>query len=80
MSDEELQRAAERFPHDPPTTKEAYHYRVLFEKQFGKYSGAQGLREGVVKWVPLWSDSDDPSGRAQKFHAAAYSKQANGHA
>lgn len=79
VTDEQLAKAGARFPHDPPSTKEAYHYRELFEKIFGKYEGTQGLREGIVKWIPLWSESDDPSGRAQKFHAAAYSKQtANG--
>ena len=75
VSDEQLANAAKTFPHDPPTTKEAYHYRVIFEDIFGKYEGAQGLREGIVKWIPLWSDSDDPSGRAQRFHAHAYDKQ-----
>lgn len=78
VSDSELLRATENFPHDPPKTKEAYYYRALFEEIFGKYEGAKGLRESVVKWIPLWSDSDDPSGRAQKFHVAAYSKEMNG--
>lgn len=69
-----MKAAATTFPYDPPATKEAYFYRVLFEEQYGKYEGAKGLREGIVKWIPLWSESDDPSGRAQKFHAAAYNK------
>jgi hypothetical protein len=25
-----------------------------------------------VKWIPRWSESEDPSGRAQRFHAEAY--------
>lgn len=74
VTDEMMAKAKETFPHKPPATKEAYHYRVIFEEIFGKYEGTEGLREGVRKWIPLWSDSDDPSGRAQKFHAAAYSK------
>lgn len=78
VTDKMLANAAQTFEFDPPKTKEAYHYRQLFEDIFGKYEGAQGLREGVYKWVPLWSDSDDPSGRAQKFHTAAYCKTANG--
>jgi asparagine synthase (glutamine-hydrolysing) len=72
VSDEQLAAAATTFPHDPPKTKEAYHYRVIFEKLFSKYPGTQGLREGVVKWIPRWSASEDPSGRAQRFHASAY--------
>lgn len=75
VTDEMLANAAKTFPHQPPATKEAYHYRVIFEDIFGKYEGTQGLREGVVKWIPLWSDSDDPSGRAQRFHTHAYSKK-----
>lgn len=74
VTDEELATAGSTFPHDPPTTKEGYFYRKIFEKIFGKYKATQGLRKSIVKWVPLWSDSDDPSGRAQKFHAAAYTK------
>lgn len=78
VTDKMLMNAKETFSHDPPSTKEAYYYRQIFEEIFGQYEGTKGLREGVVKWVPLWSDSDDPSGRAQKFHAAAYSKTMNG--
>lgn len=78
ISESELLKAAETFPHDPPKTKEGYYYRVLFEEIFGEQKGVKGLREGVENWIPLWSDNDDPSGRAQKFHAAAYSKVANG--
>lgn len=78
VSDEQLEKAAEIFPHDTPKTKEAYYYRAIFEKLFGKYEAAESLRHGVERWVPLWCDSEDPSGRAQKFHAAAYSKMQNG--
>lgn len=77
VSDDQLKEAAKLFPHDPPTTKEGYYYRQLFEKIFGGYEGAQGLRDGIRKWVPLWSESDDPSGRAQKFHTDAYSQIPN---
>lgn len=79
VSDEMLGNAGKTFKHDPPTTKEGYYYRILFEKAFGSYDGVQGLREGIRKWVPLWSESDDPSGRAQKFHTTSYLKNMNGH-
>ncbi|KAK4536157.1 hypothetical protein CDCA_CDCA07G2182 [Cyanidium caldarium] len=71
VSDEQLAHAAERFPHDPPTTKEAYVYREIFEKHFGRFESASGLRASVHRWVPLWSDSSDPSGRAQRVHVAS---------
>lgn len=78
VTDKMFKAAAETFPHDPPKTKEAYLYRQIFENAFGKFEACQGLRDGILNWVPLWSDSDDPSGRVSKFHAAAYSKSANG--
>lgn len=78
VTDKMMKAAPTTFPFDTPKSKEAYYYRQLFEEIFGSYAGAAGLREGVNRWVPNWSDSDDPSGRAQKFHAAAYSKTANG--
>ncbi|EME29503.1 asparagine synthase (glutamine-hydrolyzing) [Galdieria sulphuraria] len=73
VTDQDMQNAAQRFPHDTPTTKEAYVYRDIFERHFGKSRAVQGLRESIARWVPMWSDSTDPSGRAQKFHVAAYS-------
>lgn len=78
ISDAMLKGGAEQFPHNPPKTKEAYFYRAIFEEIFGHHESTQGLREGVKPWIPLWSDSEDPSGRAQKFHVAAYCKTANG--
>lgn len=79
VSDAQLARAAERFPHDPPATKEAYHYRQLFEELYGgRECVARGLRASVHPWVPMWSDATDPSGRAQRVHAQAYQKQSEG--
>lgn len=72
VTNEMLEKASVAFPHDPPHTKEGYFYRTIFEDIFGKYEGTQGIRQTIHKWVPLWSESDDPSGRAQKFHVAAY--------
>lgn len=74
VSQDMLDDAATKFKHDPPKTTEAYYYRTIFEDIFGKYEGTQGIRQTIRRWIPLWSDSDDPSGRAQKFHAAAYCK------
>jgi asparagine synthase (glutamine-hydrolysing) len=70
VSDDELHNAAARFTYDPPTTKEAYYYRMIFEKHYGSYPSAQSLRSCVHKWIPLWSESTDPSGRAQRVHVA----------
>jgi len=64
VSDEELEKAAERFPEDTPVTKEAYWFRSMFEAQFPHKSAAQT----VDNWVPTWSKSRDPSGRVHAVH------------
>ncbi|TPX65398.1 asparagine synthase (glutamine-hydrolysing) [Spizellomyces sp. 'palustris'] len=76
VSDEDFAKAAERFPHDPPTTKEAYWYREIFEQKFPQ----KACLESVVRWIPRkdWGCPEDPSGRAQKAHNAAYENAANG--
>lgn len=65
VSDRELAEAAERFPHAPPTTKEAYLYRSRFAALFPGEHAARC----VARWVPRWQDSGDSSGRANPFHA-----------
>lgn len=79
ITDKMMKTAGEIFPHEPPKTKEGYFYRRIFEETFGQYEACQGLREGIRSWTPLWGESDDPSGRASKFHKAAYCKTMNGH-
>ncbi|KAJ2723379.1 asparagine synthetase [Coemansia sp. Benny D115] len=70
VSDEAMAKAHERFPYDTPQTKEAYHYRELFEQRFPQ----KACLSSVVRWVPRtdWGCSADPSGRAQKIHDKAY--------
>jgi asparagine synthase (glutamine-hydrolysing) len=63
VSDEQLASAADKYPHLPPQTKEAYWYRDLFTELFpGK------AETTVMAWTPAWSKSKDPSGRAQTAH------------
>ncbi|XP_030372600.1 asparagine synthetase [glutamine-hydrolyzing] 1-like [Scaptodrosophila lebanonensis] len=66
VSDEEFAGAAERFPFNTPTTKEAFYYRCIFEEQF---PGEPAART-VMRWVPRldWGCPEDPSGRAQAVH------------
>eukprot|EP00026_Physarum_polycephalum_P005932 Phypoly_transcript_05971.p1 GENE.Phypoly_transcript_05971~~Phypoly_transcript_05971.p1 ORF type:complete len:568 (+),score=114.15 Phypoly_transcript_05971:66-1769(+) len=68
VSDEEMRTAAKRWPRDTPQTKEAYWYRHQFEKIFPQ----EACTESVVRWIPRadWGCPSDPSGRAQKVHAA----------
>lgn len=70
VTDEELEKAAELFPHNTPTTKEAYYYRSVFHKHFPQSSAAKTVR----KWIPKWQENQDPSGRANKAHVMADTK------
>lgn len=66
VSDAEFLAAAERFPINPPPTKEAFYYRQVFEELFPHQSCASTVR----RWVPRidWGCSADPSGRKQTTH------------
>ncbi|XP_055547529.1 asparagine synthetase B [glutamine-hydrolyzing] [Wyeomyia smithii] len=66
VSEEEFSMAAERFPLNPPPTKEAYYYRQIFEELFPHKSCAAT----VQRWIPRtdWGCSADPSGRKQSAH------------
>ncbi|KAI9598525.1 asparagine synthase [Syncephalis fuscata] len=70
VSDEAFGQSAARWPEDTPKTKEAYWYRDIFEKQFP----GQATASTVVRWIPRadWGCPEDPSGRAQAVHSAAY--------
>jgi asparagine synthase (glutamine-hydrolysing) len=70
ISDEKFETRAERWPRDTPKTKEAYWYREIFESW---YAGDK-CTESVVRWIPRadWNCPEDPSGRAQRVHEAAY--------
>ncbi len=64
VSDEEMAKATEKFPHNTPTTKEAYYMRRIYAKHFPSKAAA----ETVLKWVPKWQKNEDPSGRANEIH------------
>ncbi|KAJ3112580.1 asparagine synthetase [Phlyctochytrium bullatum] len=76
ISDEDFGRAAVFFPHDTPTTKEAFWYRRIFERHYPQ----RACLESVVRWIPRkdWGCPEDPSGRAQAAHNAAYVKDEAG--
>lgn len=82
VSDQEMQRAAARFPIHPPTTKEGYFYRTLFERHFPLASAAECVPGGpsvacstpeALAWSQALSEVVDPSGRAvRSVHEKAY--------
>ena len=73
VSDTEMKNAAVRFPHSPPATKEAYHYRAIFEGFFPRPSAAACVPSGpsiacstpeAMAWDATFAAAADPSGRA----------------
>jgi asparagine synthase (glutamine-hydrolysing) len=75
VSDEEMARAAGRFPHNTPASKEAYFFRSHFEQHFPLASAAQTVPGGptiacstpeAVLWDKALQEMNDPSGRAMR--------------
>ncbi|MHC4376338.1 MAG: asparagine synthase B [Planctomycetota bacterium] len=81
VTDRELERAADRFPIQPPLTKEGYLYRSLFEEHFPSATEARTVPEGksiacsspvALEWDAEFAAAADPSGRAvQDVHEGA---------
>ena len=82
VSDEEMARAAVRFPINPPATKEGYHYRSIFERLFPAAACAATVPGGksvacstekALEWSASLQNVNDPSGRAVAgVHQSAY--------
>jgi len=66
VSDFELNMASKKYPHNTPTSKEAYFYREIFHEHFPQITAAKT----VLKWIPKWQENEDPSGRANTVHVA----------
>ncbi len=73
VSGDALERAAERFPVNPPGTPEAYLYRAIFEEHFPGDAAARSVPGGpsiacstpaALAWDASFAASADPSGRA----------------
>ena len=82
VSDEALARAHDRFPVNTPLTKEAYHYRTIFERHFPGDAAAGCVPGGpsvacstpaAVAWDEAFARLADPSGRAVRgVHRESY--------
>lgn len=66
ISDEDLKHSATKYPHNPPSTKEAYYFRQIFTEIYG------AERQTVIPhyWLPKWDKTGalitgyvDPSAR-----------------
>lgn len=63
VSEEQLQKAKQMFPSNPPPTKEAYYYRQIFEQLFpGRGAWLPHY------WMPRWLNATDPSARTLAFY------------
>ena len=84
VSDEQMARAAERFPINPPQNKEEYYYRSIFEEHFPSDSAARSVPSvpsvacstaEALAWDAAFKNLNDPSGRAVAgVHEQAYRK------
>ncbi|XP_067111569.1 asparagine synthetase [glutamine-hydrolyzing]-like [Osmerus mordax] len=65
VNDSQLEKAHKTFSHLTPKTKEAYHYRQIFEKHF------PGRSDWLSHyWMPRWIDATDPSARTLSFYTS----------
>ncbi|XP_057772488.1 asparagine synthetase [glutamine-hydrolyzing] [Salvia miltiorrhiza] len=84
VTDRMMLNADHIFPHNTPTSKEAYYYRMIFERFFPQNSARLTVPGGAsvacstptaVLWDASWSKNLDPSGRAAiGVHNSAYEK------
>jgi len=82
VSDAEFARRENRFPVNPPKTKEEYYYREIYSGLFPSDSAAKVVphEAGVacstakaLEWDAAWKNMDEPSGRAiAGVHDKAY--------
>ena len=82
VSDAEFARRENRFPVNPPKTKEEYYYREIYSRLFPSDSAARVVphEAGVacstakaLEWDASWKNMDEPSGRAiSGVHDDAY--------
>jgi asparagine synthase (glutamine-hydrolysing) len=81
ISDQMFANAENRFPHNTPTTKEGYRYRMIFEEYFPGEAAEKTVPGGksiacsterAMSWDASFSLRADPSGRAAGVHDSAY--------
>lgn len=73
VSDEMFKASGFRFPYNPPSTKEAYYYRLVFENLFPGESACKTVPGGptvacstprALEWDEQFKLNADPSGRS----------------
>ena len=83
VSDDNLANADRKFPIQPPSTKEGYYYREIFDEMFPSNEAALTVEAGpsiacsspvAFRWSKEFENMDDPSGRAVAVHSKAVKK------
>ena len=83
VSDDALAHADRKFPIQPPTTKEGYYYRQIFDEMYPSNEAALTVEAGpsiacsspvAFRWSKEFEKMDDPSGRAVAVHSKAVKK------
>ena len=81
VSDQMFANAANRYPHNTPTTKEGYRYRMIFEEFFPGEAAERTVPGGktiacsterAMNWDASFASRADPSGRSAGVHEDAY--------
>ena len=83
VSDDNLENADRKFPIQPPSTKEGYYYREIFDEMFPSNEAALTVEAGpsiacsspvAFRWSKEFENMDDPSGRAVTIHSKSVNK------
>ena len=84
VTDEQMENVANRFPIQPPMTKEEYHYRSIYSELFPSDSAALCMPSVksvacstpiALEWDEAFKKNADPSGRAvSSVHEKGYKK------
>jgi asparagine synthase (glutamine-hydrolysing) len=82
ISDQDLKNAKNKFPNQPPTSKEEYYYRSIFKDHFPSKAAALSVPQEpsvacstkiALEWDESFKNMNDPSGRAvTKIHDDSY--------
>lgn len=81
ITDEMMEFAEERYPIQPPKSKEEYRYRALFEAHFPSESAARTVPSAAsvacstpaaLEWDESFKNANDPSGRSVSVHLVSY--------
>jgi len=81
VSDQQFANSINRYPHNTPTTKEGYRYRMIFEELFPGEAAEKTVPGGksiacsterAMTWDASFASRADPSGRCAGVHDSAY--------